>query len=172
MLVSFLKHKTIHVAPPTLEWSEQDGVKSTCWNGDIQVFCHPRLRLHHLLTMWAEVLMDSFPTVFPLGGGWSEFVKILRCRNTWQKYTKHRGIKPCTHTHAAAEQTGNTGPLRSLSCFIVCFAVLSVFLYRSLQGEKSVWESWLPAWIPAPDHVWGTWGNHPAQRQFAHEQIN
>lgn len=25
---------------------------------------------------------------------------------------------------------------------------------------------------PAPDHVWGTWGNHPAQRQLTRKQIN
>lgn len=44
-------------------------------------------------------------------------------------------------------------------CFYQCFPT-GLCRVRSQCGR------------PAPDHVWGTWGNHPAQQPLTHKQIN
>lgn len=140
------------------------------------------LQLHHLYTMWADVLKEDIFRKWRLSTPWrKEWIceglsmrskclnSSLRFRNTWQidlRDTEER------HTVRTRTQLQNKLETRG-RVFRVCFSGLSVFSRGSLQGEKSVWERWLQAWIrPPPDHVWGAWGNHPAQQQLTHKQTD
>lgn len=184
MCVSFLKHKTLHVAPLTLNFPvhpEQIGVKY--WDTSV-------LTYHRLYSTSSAHSVSSRPeggyfwkmACFHTAEEERSFnllqmveLFVVMSKHLTNKYTTHRGIKCCTQTLSAAEQPGNMEAFlpRSLSCFGVCNNVLSVFSLRFLQGEKSEWESWLPAWMHAAlDNMWGTWGNHPARQQLTHKQIN
>lgn len=119
--------------------------------------------------MRADVLKEDICGKWGLSTLWRRFCECLSICSKWLnsllwRYNTWR-INTYNTTRAAAEQTGDMEGISS-KIYIMC---VCSYLCRV---RNQWWERGLQARIPAPDHMWGTRGNHPAQQQLTHERFD